>query len=166
MADHNKQTVHSLEEMASRLIKCLCHWMNMHQNHCVISVIILWVSLVIQVFCLKTSLYCATIKYKKKKVLHVWHIETRNYAVLYSVQSRNRKILLSVYYTLPQAKRNPWMECRCTRLYTRNSHINPWKYWFLAVNVEDKTEAYNSKELFLLFIILECNLSTVLFCEK
>jgi hypothetical protein len=34
------------------------------------------------------------------------------------------------------------------------------------VNIEDKTEAYNSEELFLLFIILEGNLSTVLFCEK
>jgi hypothetical protein len=38
--------------------------------------------------------------------------------------------------------------------------------WLLAVNTEDKTEAYNSEELFLPSIILEGNVSTVLFCEK
>jgi len=35
-----------------RFMKCLRHWVNMHQNQCVMSFIVLWVSLVLQVFCL------------------------------------------------------------------------------------------------------------------
>jgi hypothetical protein len=86
MADHNKQTVHSLKEMASETYEMSLS-LDEYASESLCNISYYGMSMSCSSSLLfETSLYRATLESTKKKVLQVWHIETDNCAVLCSVQ--------------------------------------------------------------------------------